>query len=58
MDIRNRTPTKWRNKRNRKTRISYKNCIMGKRNQKIRMGNHNHKKDILIIKTIYGKFRL
>ena len=58
MNIRNRTPTKWRNKSNRKTRFFIKHCTMGKRNNKIRLKNHNPKKEIYIIKTIYNIIRL
>ena len=58
MDIRNRTPTKWRNKNNRVPRIFNIYCKMGKENSKIRLGNHNPKKGIYIIITIHYKKRL
>lgn len=57
MDTRNRTPTKWRNKGNRK-KILNKYNKMGTRNQKIRLGNHNPKRKIYIIKTIYNIIRI
>ena len=58
MDTRNRTPTNWRNKGNRKTRILNKYCKMGKRNNKIKLKNHNPKKKIYLIKTICNIIRI
>ena len=52
MDIRNRTPTNWRNKKNRKTRQSDEHCKMGKRNQQIRLGHYQRNKTIYRIEEM------
>ena len=52
MAIRNRTPPKWRNKKDRETRQSDEHCKMGKRNQQIRLGHYQHHKTIYRIEEM------
>nr|DAH57616.1 MAG TPA: hypothetical protein [Microviridae sp.] len=52
MDIRNHTPTNWRNKKARKTRKPHEHSKVGKRNKQIWLGYFKHHKTIYRIEDM------